>query len=197
MVESSKLITPEIQKQFVEEDEYVMVCERVSKLRVNGTQNKPEERLYVMTFDRIYMFKSQKKSRMYRIKDVGAILQSQQNNNDFMLFFERSDDMVVSTKNRKEVLDLLKLRFNCLNRNITLRCYAVSNQQLMTFKKTNSAKNKVAGIYDLPDDSQRLLEEEIKGEEEYNAELRRKKANIDDAPFDYDDGLTFDNQKND
>ena len=54
----------------------------------------------------------------------------------------------------------------------------------MTFTKTNSAKNKVAGIYDLPDDSQRLLEEEIKGEEEYNAELRRKKANIDDAPFD-------------
>ena len=105
--------------------------------------------------------------------------------------------MVVSTKNRKEVLDLLKLRFNCLNRNITLRCFDVTNQQLLTYKKTNSAKNKIAGIYDLPDDAQRLLAEEIKGEEEYNAELRRKKANIDDAPFDFDDGLAFDNQKND
>lgn len=127
MVDSSKLITPEIQKQFIEEDEYVMVCERVSKLRLSGTQSDKEERLYVMTFDRIYMFKSQKRSRLYSIKDVGAILQSSQNNSDFMLFFERSDDLHVSTKNRKEVLDLLKLRFNCLNRNITLRVYSVTD----------------------------------------------------------------------
>jgi hypothetical protein len=127
MVDSSKLITAEIQKQFIEEDEYVMVCERVSKLRLSGTQSDKEERLYVMTFDRIYMFKSQKRSRLYSIKDVGAILQSSQNNSDFMLFFERSDDLHVSTKNRKEVLDLLKLRFNCLNRNITLRVYSVTD----------------------------------------------------------------------
>jgi hypothetical protein len=104
-----------------------MVCERVSKLRLSGTQSDKEERLYVMTFDRIYMFKSQKRSRLYSIKDVGAILQSSQNNSDFMLFFERSDDLHVSTKNRKEVLDLLKLRFNCLNRNITLRVYSVTD----------------------------------------------------------------------
>jgi hypothetical protein len=51
-----------------------MVCERVSKLRLGGVQSDKEERLYVMTFDRIYMFKSQKRSRLYSIKDVGAIL---------------------------------------------------------------------------------------------------------------------------
>ena len=54
----------------------------------------------------------------------------------------------------------------------------------MTHHKTNNKKNKVAGIIDLPDESQRLLDLEIKGEEEYNAELRRKRANIDDSPFD-------------
>ena len=144
-----------------------------------------------MTFERIYMFKAQKRTRLYNIKDVGAILLSTQNNNNFMLFFERSDDLHVSTKNRKEVLDLLKLRFNCLNRNITLRCYSVSDQQLITYHKTNNSKNKIAGIYDLPDDSQRLIDEEIKGEEEYNEELRRKKANIDDSPFDFDQGMDF------
>jgi hypothetical protein len=61
----------------------------------------------------------------------------------------------------------------------------------MTHHKTNNKKNKVAGIIDLPDESQRLLEQEIKGEEEYNAELRRKKADIDDSPFDQLDQLDF------
>jgi len=126
------------------------------------------------------------RTRYYEIADVGAILQSSQNLTDFMLFFERSDDLQVSTKNRKEVLDLLKLRFNCLNRNITLRVYSVTDKELITYLKNNNAKNKKSGIYDLPDDSQRILDEEIKGEEEYNAELRRKKANIDDSPFDFD-----------
>ena len=40
----------------------------------------------------------------------------------------------------------------------------------------NNEKNKVAGIIDLPEDSYRLLNEEIKGEEEFNEELRRRKA---------------------
>jgi hypothetical protein len=33
----------------------------------------------------------------------------------------------------------------------------------------------MAGVYDLPDDSTRLKDREIKGEEEYNEELRRKR----------------------
>lgn len=112
-----------------------------------------ENRVYIMTFDMIYVFKDQLRSRKYSIKDVGAILESSQNKTDFMLFFERSDDLQVSTKNRKEVLDLLKLRFNCLNRNITLRVYSVSDKELLMYLKNNDSKNKKAGIYDLPDDS--------------------------------------------
>ena len=160
-----------------------MVCEPIRKLKAVGAADT-QERLYIMTTDRIYTFKSKLKSRLYQIKDVSAILISNQNDLDFMIFFERSDDLVVSTKNRKEVISLLQLRFNCINRNITLRVYSVTNQQLMTHHKTNNSKNKIAGIIDLPDESQRLLDQEIKGEEEYNAELRRKKANIDDSPFD-------------
>jgi hypothetical protein len=44
-----------------------------------------------------------------------------------MIFFENTEDLVISCDNRKDLLDLLKLRFNCLNRNITLRVYGVSN----------------------------------------------------------------------
>jgi hypothetical protein len=69
-----------------------------------------------------------------------------------MIFFERSDDLVVSTNKRKEVLDLLKLRFNCINRNVTLKVFSVTNQQLLTYQKTNNSKNKIAGIIDLPED---------------------------------------------
>lgn len=103
-----------------------MVCEPIRKLKAVGAADT-QERLYIMTTDRIYTFKSKLKSRLYLIKDVGAILISNQNEFDFMIFFERSDDLVVSTKNRKEVISLLQLRFNCINRNITLRVYSVTN----------------------------------------------------------------------
>jgi hypothetical protein len=47
----------------------------------------------------------------------------------------------------------------------------------------------------LPDDDKRLRDEEIKGEEEYNAELRRKQGNVEDSPFDFiDNNLGFDSQ---
>ena len=36
----------------------------------------------------------------------------------------------------------------------------------------------------MPDDAARMNDDEVKGEEEYNEELRRKKANVEDAPFD-------------
>lgn len=140
-----------------------------------------------MTTDNIYTFKDGRKARQYSIKDVGAILVSKDNKSDFMLFFEKSDDLTVASPNRKDVLDLLKLRFNCLNRNITLKIYSVTDQQIVTLLKTNNAQTKSAGIFDLPEDNQRMLDDEIKGEEEYNASLGKKKANIEDSPFDFDD----------
>lgn len=91
-----------------------------------------------MTTDNIYTFKEGRKARQYSIKDVGAILVSKDSPTDFMLFFERSDDLTCSSANRKDMLDLLKLRFNCLNRNITLRVFVVTNAQLATLIKTNN-----------------------------------------------------------
>jgi len=50
----------------------------------------------------------------------------------------------------------------------------------------------MANIYDLPTDEERLKDQEIKGEEEYKAELRQKEANIDSAPFEaQEEGLGF------
>ena len=55
-----------------------MVCEPIRKLRAVGAPDT-QERLYIMTTDRIYTFKSKLKSRLYNIKDVSAILLSNQN----------------------------------------------------------------------------------------------------------------------
>lgn len=38
----------------------------------------------------------------------------------------------------------------------------------------------------MPDDVCRMRDDEIKGEEEYNAELRRKAGHVDDLPFEND-----------
>lgn len=92
------------------------------------------------------------------------------------------------------MLDLLKLRYNCINRNITLRVYSITDQEIIKFMRNNTSKQKEKGIFDLPDDSARLFKDEIKGEEEYNEELRRKKNNVDDAPFDFDQAMGFDSQ---
>ena len=39
-------------------------------------------------------------------------------------------------------------------------------------------------MYDLPDESTRLLDQEIKGEDEYNEELKQKGGNVEDNPWD-------------
>jgi hypothetical protein len=100
-----------------------------------------------------------------------------------MLFFERYDDLHASCKNRKDLVDLLKLRFNNLNRNVTLRCFGVTIDQLRTVMKTNTPQNKRSGVYDLPEDSTRMLQDEIKGEEEYI------KGTVDDSVFEAKPGF--------
>ena len=77
MVDAKDLVTDKMQKQFVEEDEYVMVQQYYRKLKPNGTpaqDERPDSRLYVMTFNHIYTFKDGQRSRLYKIKDVGAVL---------------------------------------------------------------------------------------------------------------------------
>ena len=101
-----------------------------------------------------------------------------------MLFFEKSDDLHARSNIRDEILSLLTLRFANFNRNQTLRLYGLKDKELSELIKNNNTANKMAGIFDLPDDSARLKDKEIKGEDEYNASLRRKDANIDDDIFD-------------
>lgn len=44
-------------KQFIDEDEYVMVCEKISKLKATGEVDLNKDRsTYIMTTDHIYLF---------------------------------------------------------------------------------------------------------------------------------------------
>lgn len=70
-----------------------------------------------------------------------------------MIFFERAEDLVIRVNNRQTLLDLLKLRFNCLNRNVTLRVYGVTNQQLIIHFRNNVIEQKRKNVIDLPDDN--------------------------------------------
>ena len=138
-----------------------MVCEPYIKLKPYGGPDT-QQRLYIMTTHHIYTFKNGKRSIQYNVADVGAIVKSSDNQTDCMIFFERSQDLIIRVKKeRQTLLDLLKLRFNCLNRNVTLRVFSVSGSQLMIMNRTNSLVNKRQGIFDLPDDSVRLRPEEI------------------------------------
>ena len=78
-----------------------MFSERTKKLKAFGPADELD-RIYIMTTDHIYTFKKTKKNtykqtRFYKIKDVGAIILSNENDNDFMLFFYLSEDLHLSS----------------------------------------------------------------------------------------------------
>ena len=166
-----------------------MFSERTKKLKAFGPADELD-RIYIMTTDHIYTFKKTKKNnykqtRFYKIKDVGAIILSNENDNDFMLFFYLSEDLHLSSVQRTELLNLLTLRFFSFNRNQTLKIYSVPSSDLVRYHQNNNAKNKIKGVYDLPDESTRLLDQEIKGEDEFNAEQQNLlKPSVDDTPWD-------------
>ena len=49
------------------------------------------------------------------------------------------------------------------------------------YNRNNNRANKQAGVFDYPDDSMRLRDEEIQGEREYNATITGE--TFDSAPF--------------
>lgn len=114
---------------------------------------------------------------------MGAIILSSENENDFMLFFYISEDLHLRSNSRRELLDLLTLRFFSFNRNQTLRIYSVPTTDLVQYHINNSAQQKIKGVYDLPPDEKRLVDQEIKGEDEYNEELKAQAGTIEDLPF--------------
>ena len=79
-----------------------MLTDNVTKYS-SFSPGSTEERLYIQTTDNIYTFKRGKKSRMYRIKDVSAIFEASDNAGDFMLFFERSEDLHVYSGTYNEI----------------------------------------------------------------------------------------------
>lgn len=112
---------------------------------------------------------------MYPIKQVGAIILSNENEKDLMLFFFLSDDLHLRSNQRDELIALLSLRYYHFNRENTLRIYAVPSKDLFNYHLNNSEQNKRNGVYDLPPDNSRLLDREIPGEEETNEELKQQR----------------------
>ena len=81
---------------------------------------------------------------------MGAIILSEDNENDFMLFFYISEDLHLRSNNRRELLDLLTLRYYSFNRNVTLKIYSVPTSDLIQYHINNVAEQKIKGVYDLP-----------------------------------------------
>lgn len=106
-----------------------------------------------------------------------------------MLFFYASEDLHLRSNSRSELLNLLTLRYFTFNRNQTLRIYSVSAKDLIKYSINNSASQKIHGVFDIPPDETRLLDQEIKGEDEYNEELRMQRegstdnSSIEKEPF--------------
>jgi hypothetical protein len=137
MVDFSEDLPATVIAQFDnQDDEDVMITDALQKY--TSLRPETEDRLYVMTTDNIYTFKKGKKSRKYKIKDVSAIFQASDNNQDFMLFFERDEDLHVNSAKRDELVQILQLRFINFNRNITLRIYNVPSKDLNLYKQTNN-----------------------------------------------------------
>ena len=142
------LLTDEMRAAFKTEDEHVMYCEKTKKHKNYGDADNLE-RIYVMTTHNIYTYKMRKNTnqykltRYYQIKDVGAIILSSENESDFMLFFTLSEDLHLSSSSRRELLDLLTLRFFTFKRNTTLKIYSVPTEELVTYHKTNNAQSKI------------------------------------------------------
>ena len=99
MVDFSSDLPAEVVEQFGE-DEVVMFQDPIVKYSVTSPG---EERLYLMTTENIYVFRGTMKSREYAIKDVSAIFKSN-DNDDFILFFEATEDLHASSKKREELL---------------------------------------------------------------------------------------------
>jgi hypothetical protein len=142
-----------------------MYAERTQKLRAVGVAGnaQEEERIYIQTTENIYTFKktrtnAYKQTRFYMIKNVGAIILSSENENDFMLFFYISEDLHLRSNSRRELLDLLTLRFFSFNRNQTLKIYSVPTTDLVKYHINNSAAQKIKGVYDLPPEETRLVD---------------------------------------
>ena len=109
---------------------------------VATTNGQDEDRIYVQTTDNIYTFKLSrqgvyKQTRFYQIKNVGAIILSSDNEHDFMLFFFSSEDLHLRSNSRRELLDLLTLRFFSFNRNKTLKIYSVPTVDLIKYHINN------------------------------------------------------------
>lgn len=157
------------EEQF-EEDEIIMYSDKCMKINSMGLK---QERYLILTSKHVYNFKKKKTRRKIKIVDVGAIILSEKNENEFVLHVPKEYDYRYTVDSRKEFVDILQLRFANLDSKNTLKIYMVS-ENLKMFCTTLSDKK--YGLYKLPEESKRLRDIEIAGSKqlEEDKELERK-----------------------
>ena len=140
-----------------EEDELVMYSDKCHKINTLGLK---QERILVLTTKNVYNLKKKKVRRKIKITDVGALIVSSKNDQDFVLHVPNEYDYRYQVETRKEFVDILQLRFANLDKENTLKIYSVT-ENLKVY--TTTLKDKKYGLIKLPEESYRLKEMEIVG----------------------------------
>lgn len=173
-------------KGVFDEDEIIMYSDKCQKINTLGLK---QERVLVLTTTNIYNLKKKKMRRKIKITDVGAIILSSKNEQDFVLHVPNEYDYRYNTETRKEFVDILQLRFANLDSENTLKIYSVPENLKMY---TTTLKDKKYGLYKLPEESYRLKEMEIAGsksmEEDKDLEDKIERARQELEDIDIDDG---------
>lgn len=157
MVESS-IVNEAMVAQFKNpDDEDVMFEAKISKL---SRWNISQERIWVQTTEHFYVFKGKKLNRKHRITNINAIIKSLVSD-EVVFHFPQSKDLRMTCKQKDDLINTLLLRYSNLSPETTLRIYAVPDKSL----KSYSHDNKNYSYENLPDESYRVIDKEIKGTE--------------------------------
>mmetsp|Transcript_78830 Transcript_78830/g.109215 ORF Transcript_78830/g.109215 Transcript_78830/m.109215 type:complete len:251 (+) Transcript_78830:13-765(+) len=158
MVEASSIVNEAMVAQFKNpDDEDIMFEAKINKL---SRWNMSQERIWVQTTEHFYVFKGKKLNRKHRITNINAIIKSLVSD-EVVFHFPQSKDLRMTCPQKEDLINMLLLRYSNLSPETTLRIYAVPNKSL----KDYSHDNKNYSYENLPDESYRVLDKEIKGTE--------------------------------
>jgi hypothetical protein len=119
------------------------------------------------------------------VKELEYVIISQ-TSKEVMLQFkdkERTIMHMILESDWQEFFDFLKLRWISLNPDLTLKVYGVTDKSLMPYHLTPQ-QNKY-NIVNIPPESNRLRDQEILGQQEYEAMLSGQEPPVDQDSLDF------------
>ena len=167
-------------EKLFEEDEVIMYSDKHQKVNKLG---RKQEKILVLTTTNIYILKKKKVYRKIKIVNVGAVILSSKNDTDFVVHIPKEYDSKFRVDSRKEFVDLLQLRFANLDKENTLKIYAVLENLKMY---TTTIKDQRYGLIKLPEESYRLKKIEIAGSKSYD-ESKELEDKLEKASKDFED----------